>query len=144
MVNGYSISDKKELLNISVIHHFLTNSYWAKNIPIEIVQCSIDNSFCVGVYDETGSQVAFARLITDFATFAYLADVFVLKAHRGKGLSKWIVQFITEHPLFLGLRRIMLVTADAHGLYQQFGFTPITQAENYLCIHRPNIYSINQ
>ncbi len=140
MVDGYSISDDKSKLDIQVIHDFLSNSYWAKNIPVEIVQRSIDNSFCVGIYDTSGVQVAFARVITDFATFAYLGDVFVVENHRNKGLSKWLVQFIVEHSMLQGLRRLLLVTADAHGLYQQFGFRPIIQSENYLCIHNPNIY----
>jgi N-acetylglutamate synthase and related acetyltransferases len=140
MVDGYSISDNKNKLDIQVIHHFLNHSYWAKNIPIETVQRSIDNSFCVGIYDASDVQVAFARVITDFATFAYLGDVFVVENHRKKGLSKWLVKFIVEHPLLQGLRRLLLVTADAHGLYQQFGFQPITQSENYLSIHNPNIY----
>lgn len=140
MVDGYSISNDKNRLNVQVIHHFLSTSYWAKNISLEIVQRSIDNSFCVGIYDPSGSQVAFARVITDFATFAYLGDVFVVENHRNKGLSKWLVQFIVEHPLLQGLRRLLLVTADAHGLYQKYGFQPISQSENYLSIHNPNVY----
>jgi len=140
MIDGYSISDDKSHLDIQVIHHFLSNSYWAKNIPLETVQRSINNSLCVGIYDVSNVQVAFARVITDFSTFAYLGDVFVVEMHRGKGLSKWLIQFIVEHPLLQGLRRLLLVTADAHGLYQQFGFQPITQSENYLSVHNPNIY----
>lgn len=120
--NGdYLISTDPKKLQLNIIHGFLASSYWAKNIPIEIAKKSIDNSFCFGVYKD-GNQIGFARLVTDFATFAYLADVFILEDHRGKGLSKWLMKILLEFPELQGLRTWMLKTWDAHGLYEQFGF----------------------
>src|SRR6476659_5467148 len=113
----YSISTDNGRLDIDVIHGYLSGeSYWAKGIPVETVKRSIDNSICFGVYHNNG-QVGFARLVTDKATFAYLADVFIVEAHRGRGLSKWLVEVIHAHPDVQGLRRWMLGTRDAHGLY---------------------------
>lgn len=117
----FIISTDKEKLQINVIHKFLSTSYWAKNIPFEIVKQSINNSLCFGIYKE-GTQIGFSRLITDYTTFAYLADVFVIEQYRGKGLSKWMMQQIIDYPELQGLRTWMLKTADAHGLYQQYGF----------------------
>jgi len=130
----YTISADKSKLNLDVIHQFLSEeAYWCLNIPIDIVQRSIDNSVCFGVY-LGDQQVGFARVVTDMATFGYLADVFVLPAHRGKGLSKQLMAFIMAYPPLQGLRRIMLVTLDAHGLYEQFGFRPIDTPENTMSI----------
>lgn len=117
----YLISTDKNKLQMDVIHKFLSNSYWAKNIPFIIVEQAIQNSLCFGIY-KGKSQIGFARLITDYATFAYLADVFVIEQYRGKGLSKWMMKEIIEYPELQGLRNWMLKTADAHGLYKQFGF----------------------
>jgi GNAT superfamily N-acetyltransferase len=118
----YLISTDPSKLQLNVIHDFLTNSYWSKDIQIEIVKRSIDNSFCFGLY-KNSIQIGFARLITDHSTFAYLADVFILESHRGKGLSKWLMKIIIEYPELQGLRSWMLKTLDAHTLYKQFGFT---------------------
>lgn len=138
--NGYIISDDKTLLQVQVIHDYLRyQSYWAKGIPMEAVQKSIEGSYCVGVYLD-GGQVGFARLITDYATFGYLADVFILEAQRGKGLSKEIMKFLMEQEWVQGLRNTMLGTQDAHGLYQQFGFTLLTDPKRYMYIFKPNIY----
>lgn len=124
-----------------MIHCFLAeDSYWAKNISSELVQKCIDNSFCFGVYCD-GSQVGFARVITDFTTFAYLADVFILPSHRGRGLSKMLMSFIMSYPDLQGLRRWMLATKDAHTLYQQFGWEPVAEPERLMAIVRPGIYS---
>lgn len=121
-INNYLISTDKEKLDINYIHHFLSKeSYWAKNIPIEIVKTSIEGSLCFGVY-ENNRQVGFARVITDYATFGYLADVFIDKNYRGKGLSKELMKFIMEQEVVKKLRRFMLATLDAHSLYAQFGF----------------------
>lgn len=121
-INNYLISTDKEKLDINYIHHFLSKeSYWAKNIPIEIVKTSIEGSLCFGVY-ENNKQVGFARVITDYATFGYLADVFIDKNYRGKGLSKELMKFIMEQKVVKKLRRFMLATLDAHSLYAQFGF----------------------
>lgn len=136
----YSISTDKEKLQLEVIHHYLsTESYWAKNIPMEIVKKSIENSFCFGVYFKD-EQIGFARVITDYTIFAYLADVFILESYRGKGLSKKLMQFIMDHPKLQNLRVLSLRTKDAQGLYAQFGFNPIQKPENYMEIKHDNFY----
>ena len=118
------ISTDKSLLQIDVIHSYLSGeSYWAEHIPRDLVEKSVENSLCFGIYEENGQQVGFARVITDFATFAYLADVFVLQNRRGLGLSKWMMEVILSHPGLQQIRRMMLMTLDAQGLYSQFGFT---------------------
>lgn len=130
--NGFTISTDKSKLNIAVVHGYLSNhSYWAKNIPLEKVERSIAFSFCFGVYQQT-EQIGFARLITDYTTYAYLADVFILPSHRGLGLSKWLMAFITANPELQGLRRWVLATQDAHGLYAQFGFEPYDKPERLM------------
>jgi len=122
MNNDYSISTDKSRLDLTIIHQFLSQeSYWAKNMPITLVQKSIDNSICFGLYAGE-QQVGFARVVTDYTTIAYLADVFVLNEHRGRGLAKRLVQSIIDYPDLQGLRRWILVTKDAHTLYEQFGF----------------------
>ncbi|GAB2569984.1 GNAT family N-acetyltransferase [Spirosoma areae] len=134
MNNGYIISTDKTKLNLAVIQQFLSQeSYWSRNIPVDIVQRAIENSVCFGVY-QAEDQIGFARVITDYATFGYLADVFILPEHRGQGLSKQLMAFIMSYPPLQGLRRIMLVTQDAHGLYAQFGFKPIETPENTMSI----------
>lgn len=127
-------------LDLNVIHNFLTNCYWAKGIPRDTVARSLRHSLCFGVYDGSGAQVGFARVISDFATFAYIADVFVLESYRGRGLSKLLMECITQHPQLQGLRRWTLSTLDAHGLYSQFGFTTPKWPERYMEILRPNLY----
>lgn len=137
---GYSISADKSKLQIKVIHGFLSKSYWAKDIPLEIVQRSIENSLGFGVY-HGNEQVGFARVISDFATFAYLGDVFILEEHRGKGLSKELMKVVFSHPQLQGLRRFCLGTRDAHKLYEQFGFHVIKKPELWMEIKQENIYS---
>jgi GNAT superfamily N-acetyltransferase len=137
--DGYSISTNKDTLNIPYIHSFLSTTYWAENIPVAIVERCIEGSLCFGVY-KGDQQVGFARVITDSATYAYLADVFIDEAERGKGLSKWLVEVILKHPELQGLRRFELRTRDAHGLYAQFGFKPIDNPDNYMSIAFPNVY----
>jgi len=134
---GFSISTDRSLLDINVIYNFLgQESYWAKNIPPEKVSRSIENSMCFGVY-KSGRQIGFARVITDKATFAYLADVFIIDEFRGLGLSKWLVQTILAHPDLQTLRRWVLATSDAHGLYKQFGFSPLAKPEVWMDIYTP-------
>ena len=134
---GYQISTEKDLLDFDVIYNYLDkDSYWSKGIPVDRLKRAIEGSICFGIYHH-GTQVGFARVITDKATFAYLADVFVLSAHRGIGLSKWLIQTITQHSEFEGLRRWSLATADAQGLYAQFGFSPITKSERWMEIFTP-------
>ncbi len=141
MEKHYFVSDDKALLDLSVIHQFLSQSYWAKDIPLARLSTAIDNSLCFGVYQrDTHQQVGFARMITDHATFAYLADVFILSSHRGLGLSKQLMSVIIEHPNLQALRRMVLVTADAHQLYQQYGFTELNKPSGYMEIWRPDIY----
>jgi len=135
---GFLISTDNSLLDIDVIHQYLGGeSYWAKGITKEKVQRSVDNSMCFGIYYEK-KQIGFARVITDKATFAYLADVFVLNAYRGQGLSKWLMQTILAHPDLQGLRRWVLATADAHGLYKQFGFEPLAIPDRWMNLFTPN------
>jgi len=130
--DGYEISTDKTRLNLALIHQYLsTASYWAKDIPLELVQISIDGSFCFGLYSNK-QQIGFARVITDFATFGYLADVFILPEQQGKGLSKLLMEHIMGHPQLQGFRRWMLATRDAHGLYSQFGFVPLPHPERIM------------
>jgi len=140
----FLVSTSRERLDLHVIHGFLTNCYWAKGIPREIVMRSIEGSLCFGLYESGGAQIGFARVISDFATVAYVGDVFVLESHRGRGLSKWLMQCIMEHPALQNLRRWILLTRDAHGLYSQFGFTPVKAPELYMELHRPNVYETSQ
>jgi N-acetylglutamate synthase-like GNAT family acetyltransferase len=139
---NYLISTDKAKLDIDLIYNYLSKeSYWAQGIPKAIVEKSIANSVCFGLYYES-KQVGFARLVTDKATFAYLADVFVLPAQRSKGLSKWLMQTIHAHPELQTLRRWMLGTKDAHGLYEQFGWTRFTEevAQRFMQKHNPDVY----
>jgi len=136
---NFLISTDNSCLDLVLIHSFLTESYWAKGIGIEVVKKSIENSLCFGVYQQ-GQQVGFARVITDYATFAYLADVFILPNKRGKGLSKSLMEAIKAHPQLQGLRRWMLATSDAHGLYKKYGFESVTNPENLMVILDSNVY----
>jgi GNAT superfamily N-acetyltransferase len=147
----FLISTSRERLSMDVVYGFLTNCYWAKGIPREVVARSIEHSLCFGIYDESQglakeaghgapSQVGFARVVSDFATVAYLGDVFVLESHRGQGLSKWLMECVMKHPALQNLRRWILLTRDAHGLYSQFSFTPLQAPERYMEFHRPNVY----
>lgn len=142
--DDYFISTDKNKLDVRFIHHYLSNeSYWAKNIPVETVQKSIDGSFCFGLFvkrndaavnsgNKNYQQVGFARVITDHATFAYLADVFIITQFRERGLSKWLMKEIMDNPGLQGLRRWMLATKDAHGLYTKFGFVALDKPERIM------------
>jgi GNAT superfamily N-acetyltransferase len=136
----FLISTSRERLSLEVVHGFLTNCYWAKGISRDVVARSIEHSLCFGIYEDSGTQVGFARVVSDFATVAYLGDVFVLESHRGRGLSKWLMECMVQHPALQNLRRWILLTRDAHGLYSQFGFTPVKAPERYMELHRPNVY----
>jgi GNAT superfamily N-acetyltransferase len=135
----FLISTDPARLDLDVIHEFLSHCYWAEGIPRETVARSIQNSLCFGIYDQ-GKQMGFARVISDYATYAYLGDVFVLEEYRGRGLGKWLMECILRHPRLQGLRRWSLVTRDAHGLYAQFGFTPLQCAARYMELHQPEVY----
>jgi GNAT superfamily N-acetyltransferase len=139
-MNTYHIKTGVENMDIAAIHDFLSKeSYWAKGIPLETVETSLKNSFCAGVFDED-IQIGFARFVTDYATFAYLADVYVLEAYRGKGLSKMLVKYIMDLEWTKGLRRILLATSDAHSLYKRFGFESPETPESLMEIKRNNLY----
>ena len=136
----YEISTDPARLDVTLIHRWLSQeAYWSKGIPREIVERAIANALNFAVYNEHEGQVGFARVITDKATFAYLADVFILEPHRGKGLSKRLMQAIVDHPDLQGLRRWLLATRDAHSLYAQFGFGPVV-AERLMERIDPDIY----
>ena len=136
----YEISTDAHRLNIEVIHNFLAEeSYWSPGIPRSTVERAIQNSLCFGVYLRT-EQVGVARVVTDRSTFALLADVFILSAHRGKGLSKWLMRCVIEHEDLQGLRRLLLLTSDAHGLYRQFGFKELGSPSRFMEILRQDIY----
>jgi len=137
--DDFLISTDRARLNLDVVHGFLTTCYWAKGISREVVARSIEHSLCFGIY-ESGAQVGFARVVSDFATFAYVGDVFVVESHRGLGLSKWLMECIVQHPALQNLRRWILTTRDAHGLYSQFGFTPVKAPERFMERHQANIY----
>jgi N-acetylglutamate synthase-like GNAT family acetyltransferase len=137
--DDYLLSTGRSSIDINAVHDFLSRSYWAEGISVETVKRSIDNSHCF-VISRQHTLVGFARVISDFATFAYLADVFILPEHRGKGLSKWLMQIIIDHPKLQGLRRFTLATRDAHGLYAQFGFTLFDKPERWMHKHDPDVY----
>jgi GNAT superfamily N-acetyltransferase len=129
---GYLISDDPSRLDVDAIHAYLTRSYWAEGVPREIVARSLANSLGLGIYAPTTEQVGLVRVISDYATFAYLCDVYVLEAHRGRGLSKAAMQLLGTHPKLQGLRRLQLITQDAHGLYAQFGFSALKNPERHM------------
>jgi len=131
------ISTDPERLDLNVIHGFLETSYWAKGRRRSVVERAIKNSLCFGVY-ENGRQVAFARVVSDRAVFAYLMDVFVLPECRGRGISKALMRTIVEHPDLQNLRVFLLATSDAHGLYSQFGFRPLAEPGNWMAVHDPD------
>ena len=135
----FVVSTDRSRLDITLIHQFLTHSYWAQGVSREVVERSIENSLCFGIFHNS-AQVGFARVITDRATFAYLADVFVLELHRGLGLGKFLMECISNHPQLQKLRRWMLATQDAHGLYAKFGFATLVRPERFMERHDPDIY----
>jgi GNAT superfamily N-acetyltransferase len=133
----YEIATERERLDPDRIHRFLsTEAYWSPGVPRDVVERSIENSLCFGVYSADGEQVGFARAVTDRATFAWIADLYVEDGHRGRGLGKRLVAAILEHPELQGLRRFMLATADAHGLYRQFGFTELEGVDRFMAWER--------
>jgi GNAT superfamily N-acetyltransferase len=140
--NEYLISTDKKKLDVAFVHDYLCyHSYWAEGIPIETVKKSIEGSFCFGLYAQD-SQIGFARVITDHATYGYLADVFIDERFRGQGLSKWLMEVILSHPDLQGFRRWMLGTMDAHGLYHKFGFRPLENPERIMQKYDPAVYKL--
>jgi GNAT superfamily N-acetyltransferase len=139
--DGYAISADPGRIDVDFVHRYLSEeSYWARGVPRELVARSIANSLCFGLYGPDGRQAGFARVVTDRASFAWLADVFVDDRHRGRGLGKALVATLLRHPELQGLRRFMLSTADAHGLYTPFGFAPPSRPERLLAIVPPDPY----
>lgn len=137
----YLITTDVAAVNVDVVHQFLsTESYWAKGIPRDTVARSLQHSICFSMLHD-GSLIGFARVTSDHATVAYIGDVFVLPAHRGLGLSMWLMECITTHPELRGLRRWMLATADAHSLYTKFGFTPLKAPARWMEKHDPDVYT---
>ncbi len=140
--DGYLISDDPTRIDVDAVHAFLSRCYWAEGISRDVVARSVANSLCLGIYApadlpavasaKAGAQVGLVRVISDYATFAYLCDVYVLEAHRGHGLAKAAMRAYQSHPRLQSLRRHQLVTQDAQGLYQQFGFVPVVQPERHM------------
>ena len=141
---GFEVSDDPRRLELATVHRFISKeSYWAEGIPEALLARAVAHSLCFGLY--TGArQVGFARVVTDRATYGYLCDVYVERSLRGRGLGKWLVACVLEHPDLQGLRRIALMTRDAHDLYRPFGFRTMPEATRYLEIHRPDVYKNEQ
>jgi GNAT superfamily N-acetyltransferase len=138
--NGFTVSTERSRLDVDFIHDFLAQkSYWAAEVPREVVERSLRNSLCFGLYQGC-KQIGLARVVTDYATFAYVCDVFVDAAHRRSGLGTWLMECVMAQPSLPELRRIMLATKDAHELYRRFGFAELVQPQKLMEIHRPNVY----
>lgn len=138
--DNFIVTTDPARLDVELIHGFLSkSSYWAEGVSREVVARSIETSLCFGVYDGE-RPVGFARVITDYATFAYIGDVFILESHRGRGLANFLMECIVQHPELQGLRRWMLATRDAHGLYGKFGFKPLARPERFMELHDPEVY----
>jgi GNAT superfamily N-acetyltransferase len=135
--DGHEVSTDPDRLDIGRIHRFLCTSYWSPGIPLEVVQRAVGNSLPFGLYTPSGEQIGFARTITDRATYAYLADVYIEADHRDDGLGKFLISCVMAHPELQGLRRWALATADAHGLYARHGFAPPSAPEIHMFIERP-------
>ena len=139
--DNFTITTDRNKIDIYAVHDFLSNqSYWSKNIPMETVERAIDNSLNFGLF-HFEKQIGYARVISDFATIAYLGDVYVLPEYRGQGLSKWLMQEVMAHPDLQRLRRWILLTSDAHRLYKQYGWKEIAKPELYMEFHNPEVYS---
>jgi len=143
-VTAVEISTDRSRLDVALIHRFLSEeSYWAKNIPLDLVRTALENSLCFGAYDGD-AQVGFARVITDYATFAYVGDVFVLPSHRGAGAGKQLMEAIRAHPALQRLRRWHLLTRDAHALYERIGFRPLRTPEWHMELVAVNPYGVSE
>ena len=140
----YVVTTDPARVDLEVVHRFLVTSYWAQDIPLDTTRRSIEHSLNFSLWHEPhggpAAQAGFTRVVTDFATVAYVGDVFVLEAHRGRGLSKWLMRLVVEHPRLQGLRRWILLTRDAHGLYRQSGFTPLAAPERWMERWAPDVY----
>ena len=139
-IGSYTISDDRARLDPHAIHAYLTRAYWSAGVAFEVVERALRGSLCIGAYDDTGGQVGLARFVSDYATFCYVCDVYVLEEHRGRALSKAMLQMAFDHPMLQDLRRWSLVTDDAHGLYRQFGFVPVARPERHMERRKPGIH----
>jgi GNAT superfamily N-acetyltransferase len=139
-LGGYLISDDPARLNAAAIHRYLTRSYWSPGIPLETVERALRGSLCIGAYTGEGGQIGLVRVISDYATYAYLCDVYVVEEHRQQGLSKAMLALALRHPQLQGLRTWNLRTRDAHGVYAKFGFKPVDQPESYMTLRFPDTY----
>ena len=137
--NEFVVATDPAKLDGAAIHAFLTRAYWSEQIPREVIERAVHNSLCFGLFDGL-VQIGLARVVTDYATFAYLCDVYVLESHRGRGLGKWLIECVMAHPQLQGLRRFNLVTRDVQGLYAPYGFKPLAKPENHMERHKPDIY----
>ena len=137
--DGFAISTDPARLDLDGIYAYLSNSYWARGIPRDVFERSVRHALCFGIYEDA-HQVGFARVVTDFATVAYVGDVFVLEAWRGRGLSRWLMEVMMSHPELQGFRRWILLTRDAHGLYTKFGFTPLGAPDRWMEKWAPDVY----
>jgi len=135
----FTVSTDRSRLDLKLVHDFLRASYWDKDIPRDVFVKSVENSLCFGIYEGPG-QIGFARVITDYATFAYLADVFIIESHRRRGLANFLMECIVQHPQLQGLRRWTLATRDAHQLYAKFGFKPLGRPDRFMELHNPEVY----
>jgi len=138
--DGFTISTDPARLDLDGVYAWLAASYWARGIPRDVFERSVRHALCFGIY-EGARQVGFARVVTDFATVAYVGDVFVLEPWRGRGLSRWLMEVISSHPDLQGFRRWILLTRDAHGLYRKFGFTPLASPDRWMEKHVPDAYA---
>jgi GNAT superfamily N-acetyltransferase len=139
--DGYTISTDRRRLDLAGMHRFLASSYWSPGLPFDVLTRAVAGSLCFGLYHNR-EQVGFARVVTDSATFAYLCDVYLLPEHRGRGLGGWLMDAVVGHPALQGLRRFVLVTRDAHRLYERFGFRPLARPEGYMEVHQPDVYQV--
>jgi GNAT superfamily N-acetyltransferase len=137
----FAISTEKARLCLDTVAEFLSRAYWAQGRTRDVIERSIANSLCFGLYAQD-EQIGFARVVTDYATFAYLCDVFIDEHHRGRDLGKWLMGAVMAHPDLQGLRRWILATRDAHGLYRQFGWADLRDPGKWMEIYNPPIVSL--
>jgi GNAT superfamily N-acetyltransferase len=137
---AYTVTTDRARLDLAAVHAFLVTAYWCEGVPREVLARAVANSLCFSLLAGGRDQVGLARVCTDSATFAYLMDVYVLAGHRGQGLGRWLIECVMDHPRLAGLRRFLLITRDAHGLYRRFGFTPLAHPDRHMEIVKPDLY----
>ena len=139
-LGSYTLSDEVARLDLASLHAYLREAYWSRGLPLAVLERAIAGSLCIGAYEASGAQVGFARFVSDYATFCYVCDVYVLEAHRGRGLAREMLSMAMAHPRLAGLRRWNLVTRDAHALYRRFGFAALAHSERHMERTQPDIY----